>query len=495
MIKTIKVAGEARPRPHGALRGRPRSSWTRPRGGARARRARRSRGTLARRAVARAAGSSSPPASPRTTWRRPSAWSGPFAVDVNSGVEAAPGPQGPGEGAPLRRRGRVAAAESPRASRRRACDPAALPDATGSLRPLRRTLRARDADGAADRARARLPRGAARPALPSRASATLLTNYAGPPDPALLRGAADRATRAARASTSSARTSATPAPTRSTTCSARRCSPQRMGKRRIIAETGAGQHGVASATAAALLGLDVRGLHGQRGHRAPGARTCSACGSSAPRVIPVESGSRTLKDAVNEALRDWVTNVRTTYYLLGSVDGPAPVPHDGARLPARDRRGGARASPGRRSAGCPTCSWRAWAGARTPSASSGPSSRTRRVRIVGVEPGGHGVAQRQARRLARRGRGGRAPRQHELRAPERRRPDRRRRTRSPPASTTRAWARSTRTTRTWGASSTHSVTDARGARGLPGAHPARGPHARARVSPRRGLRHRRGRAG
>ncbi len=100
---------------------------------------------------------------------------------------------------------------------------------------------------------------------------------------------------------------------------------ERMGKKRIIAETGAGQHGVASATAAALLGLTCEVYMGSVDveRQALNVFRMRLLGAT---VIPVESGSRTLKDAVNEALRDWVTNVRTTYYLLGSVMGPHPYP-------------------------------------------------------------------------------------------------------------------------------------------------------------------------
>ena len=100
---------------------------------------------------------------------------------------------------------------------------------------------------------------------------------------------------------------------------------ERMGKKRIIAETGAGQHGVASATAAALLGLECEVYMGSEDveRQALNVFRMRLLGA---RVIPVESGSRTLKDAINEALRDWVTNVRTTYYLLGSALGPHPYP-------------------------------------------------------------------------------------------------------------------------------------------------------------------------
>ena len=119
---------------------------------------------------------------------------------------------------------------------------------------------------------------------------------------------------------------------------------QQMGKTRIIAETGAGQHGVATATACALFGLPCEVYMGDEDvkRQAPNVGRMRLLGAE---VIPVESGSRTLKDAMNEALRDWVTNVRTTHYCIGSAAGPHPYPSS-SRLPARHRRGGARAVPG-----------------------------------------------------------------------------------------------------------------------------------------------------
>jgi len=100
---------------------------------------------------------------------------------------------------------------------------------------------------------------------------------------------------------------------------------KRMGKTRIIAETGAGQHGVATATACALLDLPCEVYMGAEDVRrqALNVYRMELLGS---RVIPVESGSRTLKDAINEAFRDWVTNVDTTHYVIGSVVGPHPYP-------------------------------------------------------------------------------------------------------------------------------------------------------------------------
>ena len=100
---------------------------------------------------------------------------------------------------------------------------------------------------------------------------------------------------------------------------------KRMGKKRIIAETGAGQHGVASATAAALLGLECVVYMGEEDTKRQSLNVARMKLLGA-QVIPVTSGSKTLKDAINEAMRDWVTNVETTHYLLGTVAGPHPFP-------------------------------------------------------------------------------------------------------------------------------------------------------------------------
>src|SRR6202451_1424236 len=100
---------------------------------------------------------------------------------------------------------------------------------------------------------------------------------------------------------------------------------KRMGKTRVIAETGAGQHGVATATACALLGLDCAGYMGEEGTRREGLNV-SRMRMLGAEVIPVMAGTRTLKDAMNEAFRDWVTTVGTTHYCIGSVGGPHPFP-------------------------------------------------------------------------------------------------------------------------------------------------------------------------
>ncbi len=100
---------------------------------------------------------------------------------------------------------------------------------------------------------------------------------------------------------------------------------KRIGKRRVIAETGAGQHGVASATAAALMGLECTVYMGEEDTRRQ-ALNVARMQLLGAEVVPVTTGSRTLKDAINEAMRDWVTNVEHTNYLFGTVAGPHPFP-------------------------------------------------------------------------------------------------------------------------------------------------------------------------
>src|SRR5882762_7237858 len=100
---------------------------------------------------------------------------------------------------------------------------------------------------------------------------------------------------------------------------------QRMGKRRIVAETGAGQHGVATATVCARFGLDCTVYMGEEDMRRQELNVYRMRLMGA-KVVPVLSGTRTLKDATSEAIRDWVTNVNDSYYIIGSVVGPAPYP-------------------------------------------------------------------------------------------------------------------------------------------------------------------------
>ena len=165
---------------------------------------------------------------------------------------------------------------------------------------------------------------------------------------------------------------------------------ERMGKRRVIAETGAGQHGVATATAAALLGLECEVYMGAEDveRQALNVFRMRLLGA---RVTPVEAGSRTLKDAINEALRDWVTNVRTTYYLLGSALGPHPYPmmvRDFHAVIGQEARRQARRALGR----LPDVLVACVGGGSNAIGLFHPFIGDRRVRIVGVEPGGAGIA-------------------------------------------------------------------------------------------------------
>jgi len=164
----------------------------------------------------------------------------------------------------------------------------------------------------------------------------------------------------------------------------------RMGKKRVIAETGAGQHGVASATACALLGLECEVYMGAEDieRQALNVFRMKLLGA---KVIPVESGSKTLKDAVNEALRDWVTNVRTTYYLLGSALGPHPYPmmvRDFHVVIGKETKAQCRRAIGR----LPDVLVACVGGGSNAIGLFHPFIGDRRVRIIGVEPGGHGLA-------------------------------------------------------------------------------------------------------
>jgi len=165
---------------------------------------------------------------------------------------------------------------------------------------------------------------------------------------------------------------------------------QRMKKKRVIAETGAGQHGVATATAAALLDLDCEVYMGTEDieRQALNVFRMRLLGA---KVVPVESGSRTLKDAVNEALRDWVTNVRTTYYVLGSALGPHPYPmmvRDFHTVIGKEARAQSRRAFGK----LPDVVIACVGGGSNAIGLFHPFIGDRTVRIVGVEPGGSGIA-------------------------------------------------------------------------------------------------------
>ena len=164
----------------------------------------------------------------------------------------------------------------------------------------------------------------------------------------------------------------------------------RMKKGRLVAETGAGQHGVATATVAALLGLECEVYMGAEDveRQALNVFRMRLLGA---KVTPVETGSRTLKDAINEALRDWVTNVRTTYYLLGSALGPHPYPmmvRDFHAVIGQEARRQARRQIGR----LPDVVVACVGGGSNAIGLFHPFIGDRRVRIVGVEAGGHGLS-------------------------------------------------------------------------------------------------------
>ena len=165
---------------------------------------------------------------------------------------------------------------------------------------------------------------------------------------------------------------------------------QRMGKRRVIAETGAGQHGVATATAAALLGLECVVYMGSVDitRQRPNVLRMRLLGAE---VRPVESGTRTLKDAVNEAIRDWVANVRDTHYLLGSALGPHPYPsmvRDFQAVIGREARQQMLDQAGRLPDTCIACVGGGSNSIGLFHAFLGDHD----VRLVGVEAGGLGIA-------------------------------------------------------------------------------------------------------
>lgn len=165
---------------------------------------------------------------------------------------------------------------------------------------------------------------------------------------------------------------------------------KKMGKQRVIAETGAGQHGVASATAAALLGLECVVYMGavDIARQQPNVLRMRLLGAE---VRPVESGSRTLKDAVNEAIRDWVSNVEDTYYLLGSALGPHPYPsmvRDFQAVIGQEARQQILGQAGRLPDICIACV----GGGSNAIGLFSAFQEDLDVRLIGVEGGGKGIA-------------------------------------------------------------------------------------------------------
>ena len=164
---------------------------------------------------------------------------------------------------------------------------------------------------------------------------------------------------------------------------------KRMGKTRIIAETGAGQHGVATATVAARFGLPCIVYMGARdiARQAPNVFRMKLLGAE---VRPVESGSRTLKDAMNEALRDWVTNVHDTFYIIGTAAGPHPYPElvrDFQSVIGREARAQILAAEGR----LPDLLVAAIGGGSNAIGLFHPFLDDTAVRMIGVEAAGHGL--------------------------------------------------------------------------------------------------------
>src|SRR6266403_1442674 len=165
---------------------------------------------------------------------------------------------------------------------------------------------------------------------------------------------------------------------------------RRMGKRRVIAETGAGQHGVATATVAARYGMKCVVYMGSEdmGRQAANVYQMRLLGAE---VIPVESGSRTLKDALNEAMRDWVTHVEDTFYIIGTVAGPHPYPmmvRDFNSVVGRELRTQMPEAIGRQPDAILACV----GGGSNAMGAFYPYIEDKSVRLIGVEAGGLGLA-------------------------------------------------------------------------------------------------------
>ena len=164
---------------------------------------------------------------------------------------------------------------------------------------------------------------------------------------------------------------------------------KRMGKKRLMAETGAGQHGVATATVAALFGMECEVYMGEEDivRQAPNVKRMKLLGA---RVIPVSSGTRTLKDAMSEALRAWVANVRTTFYVIGSVAGPHPYPvmvRDFQSVIGKETRKQILQQEGR----LPDMILACVGGGSNSAGIFYEFLKDKRVRLVGVEAGGYGI--------------------------------------------------------------------------------------------------------
>ncbi len=198
---------------------------------------------------------------------------------------------------------------------------------------------------------------------------------------------------------------------------------RRMGKKRIIAETGAGMHGVATATLCARFGLPCIVYMGAVDveRQKPNVFRMKMLGAE---VVPVQSGSKTLKDAMNEALRDWVTNVADTFYCIGTVAGPHPYPmmvRDFQCVIGNETREQMMEAEGRLPDSLIACI----GGGSNAMGLFHPFLDDKDVEIYGVEAAGHGIPSGLHAASIAGGRPGRAARQPHLSADERRRPDQR----------------------------------------------------------------------
>ena len=278
------------------------------------------------------------------------------------------------------------------------------PDERGHFGDFRRALCRRNADAARPRSRTRISRRAERPAFAAEFD-DLLTHYVGRPSPLYY---AERLTEELRKDAPAGKGAQIwfkrdelnhTGAHKINNCIGQILLARRMGKTRIIAETGAGQHGVATATVCARFGLPCVIYMGARDmeRQQPNVFRMKLLGAE---VIAVDSGARTLKDAMNEALRDWVANVHDTFYIIGTAAGPHPYPElvrDFQSVIGKE----ARAQIARRAPGaCPTCSSPRSAADRTRSGCSTPSSTTRSVEMLGVEAAGHGLDKEHAASLA-----------------------------------------------------------------------------------------------
>ncbi len=196
---------------------------------------------------------------------------------------------------------------------------------------------------------------------------------------------------------------------------------QRMNKTRVIAETGAGQHGVATATACALFGIDCTVYMGEEDIRRQKLNVFNMKTLGAT-VVPVTTGSRTLRDATNEAMRDWMGSSKSTHYTIGSVVGPHPFPmivRDFQSVIGRETKAQCLGQIGRLPDAVVACV----GGGSNAAGMFAPFIEDAEVELIGAEAGGRGLKAGEHAASLTQGPARRAPRQLQLRAPGRRRPD------------------------------------------------------------------------